>query len=118
MKYSLFLFLLFVLNLSCSQISKFTEKKTFSIKPPMDNFSYLIKGPDSVNIYKLHIKYDAYWNDTIINRGVKQAKSEFHILDAIEFQNSDSINWTFQKYKATDYNIKLEYWFEYSENEK
>ena len=99
-------------------IAKFTEKKTFSIKPPMDNFSYLIKGPDSVNISKLHIKYDAYWNDTIINREVKQAKSEIHVFDAIEFKNTDSINWTFQKYKATDYSIKIEYWFEYSENEK
>ena len=118
MKYNIFLFLLFVLNQSCSEIAKFTEKKTFLIKPPTDSISYLIKGPDSVLVFKLHIKYDAYWNDTIINRGVKQGKSEFHTQDAVEFYNGSYINWTFQKYKATDYNIKLEYWFEYFEKKK
>ena len=109
---------LLIFCLSCNGQSKFSEKKVMLIKPPTDSISYLIKGPDSVLVFKLHVKYDAYWNDTAINRGVKQGKSEFHTQDAVEFYNGSYINWTFQKYKATDYNIKLEYWFEYAEKEK
>jgi hypothetical protein len=98
--------------------SKFTEKKVFTITPPLDSFSYLIKAPDSVTVYKLYTKYDAFWNDTIIERGTKQAKAEYHNQSSTEFFSGNYINWTFQKYKATNYEIRLEYYFEYFEKRK
>jgi hypothetical protein len=118
MKHLLFLLAAGIMLYSCNGQSKFTPKVTFIIQPPVDAFVHLMRAPDSVTVYKLHTKYDAYWNDTIIDRGVKLSKREYHTKGAGEFFSGNYINWTFMKYKATDYYIKMEYWFEYFDKPK
>jgi hypothetical protein len=85
-------------------------------QPPMDSLVFQLRAPDSVTVLQLYTTFKAHWNDTIIDRGVKQPASNYNhgTIEASEFFSGTTINYNYKKYKATDYYVKIEYWFEYA----
>lgn len=72
-----------------------------------DSIDINIYPPTSMYVMSFDIKYYAYWNDTIIDRGVKLSAREYNTSDHIEYYGGP-LRFSFKKYKASVYFVKEE----------
>jgi hypothetical protein len=86
------------------------ETKTYIFTMPQDSITFNIAPPDSIRAIQYRIKYFAYWNDTLIDRGVKLSAREYNTHGSGEF-HSYPLKFYYNKYKASVYFVKIDITF-------
>jgi uncharacterized ParB-like nuclease family protein len=87
------------------------ERQFIDIDERTDSITKVFK-PEKIQAYKLTVKMSGYWNDTMIIKGRLVPKDSINNTSTQEYYNGfGGGRWTFKKYKATKYHIRLEYIF-------